>query len=180
MPELSNIRHEQFCYEYLKDLNAKQAYERVYGKKKNPQTAEVNSSKLLSNTKVKQRIEELAEERTERVKIDADDVLRELLRLASLDPGKLFDKNGKPLEIHELDEDTRKAIASFEFDVAKEKNEDGETEHVRYVKRIRFWDKNKSLENLGRHLKLFTDVFEDKSTSLAEGIEKARERSKKS
>lgn len=160
MPELSNKRHELFCQEYLKDLNGKQAYERVYGVKKNVKTSEANSSRLLGNDKVQQRIDELKMERVERVQVKADDVLLELLRIASLDPGKLFDNEGKALEIHELDENTRRTISSFEFDVSKEKNKEGEAEYIRFIKRIKFWDKNKALESLGRHLRLFTDKLE--------------------
>ncbi|HHH0281309.1 TPA: terminase small subunit [Yersinia enterocolitica] len=67
-----------FCREYLKDLNATQAAIRAgYSEK----TAQVQSSRLLSNVMVQQRVSELAAERNIRVGIDADYVLRQAVKL---------------------------------------------------------------------------------------------------
>ena len=57
--KLSNKRHQAFCDEYLiNGMNATQAYLTVYKSVNKKITAEVNGSKLLSNTKVKAYIEE--------------------------------------------------------------------------------------------------------------------------
>ncbi|ELI8281142.1 terminase small subunit [Yersinia enterocolitica] len=71
-------KQELFCREYLKDLNATQAAIRAgYSEK----TAQVQSSRLLSNVMVQQRVSELAAERNSRVGIDADYVLRQAVKL---------------------------------------------------------------------------------------------------
>ncbi|HHH1890230.1 TPA: terminase small subunit [Yersinia enterocolitica] len=71
-------KQELFCREYLKDLNATQAAVRAgYSEK----TAQVQSSRLLSNVMVQQRVSELAAERNSRVGIDADYVLRQAVKL---------------------------------------------------------------------------------------------------
>ncbi|EKN3386132.1 TPA: terminase small subunit [Yersinia enterocolitica] len=71
-------KQELFCREYLKDLNATQAAIRAgYSEK----TAQVQSSRLLSNVMVQQRVSELAAERNIRVGIDADYVLRQAVKL---------------------------------------------------------------------------------------------------
>ncbi|EQB0358570.1 terminase small subunit [Yersinia enterocolitica] len=71
-------KQELFCREYLKDLNATQAAIRAgYSEK----TAQVQSSRLLSNVMVQQRVGELAAERNIRVGIDADYVLRQAVKL---------------------------------------------------------------------------------------------------
>lgn len=50
MAALANKRHEKFCHEYIKDMNAKQAAIRTgYSEK----SAESQSSRLLRNDKVK-------------------------------------------------------------------------------------------------------------------------------
>ncbi|CRY10669.1 terminase small subunit [Yersinia enterocolitica] len=71
-------KQELFAREYLKDLNATQAAIRAgYSTK----TAQVQSSRLLSNVMVQQRVSELASERNNRVGIDADYVLRQAVKL---------------------------------------------------------------------------------------------------
>ncbi|HDQ4772062.1 TPA: terminase small subunit [Yersinia enterocolitica] len=71
-------KQELFAREYLKDLNATQAAIRAgYSEK----TAQVQSSRLLSNVMVQQRVSELASERNNRVGIDADYVLRQAVKL---------------------------------------------------------------------------------------------------
>lgn len=71
-------KQELFAREYLKDLNATQAAIRAgYSEK----TAQVQSSRLLSNAMVQQYVSELAKERNIRVGIDADYVLRQAVKL---------------------------------------------------------------------------------------------------
>jgi phage terminase small subunit len=73
--ELSE-RHKAFVLEYLKDQNATAAYKRAgYSAKGN--SAEAAASRLLSNVKIASAIEEMLAERNQRLRIDADWVLRE-------------------------------------------------------------------------------------------------------
>lgn len=67
-----NAKQEAFCREYIIDLNGTQAAIRAgYSEK----TAQEQSSRLLSNVKVSDRVAELKRERSSRVQIDADWVL---------------------------------------------------------------------------------------------------------
>ena len=56
MPPLKNERHERFCLEFVKDLNASRAMIAAGYK---PDFAGTNSDKLRKNTNVSDRIEEL-------------------------------------------------------------------------------------------------------------------------
>ena len=68
----------------------------------------------------------------------------------------------------------RRAIASVEV---SEERVDGEV--VGEIRKVKFWDKKGSLDLLGRHLKLFTDVLEVKDmTPMADRMKLARERAK--
>ena len=68
-----------FCAEFLLDLNASAAARRAgYSAR----SAEQQGSRLLSNVKVAARIAELQRERTERLEIDADWVLAQLVEVA--------------------------------------------------------------------------------------------------
>ncbi len=72
-------KQELFCLEYLKDLNGTQAATRAgYSS----DTAQEQASRLLSNVMVASRVHELIQARTERLQVDADWVLRQLVTVA--------------------------------------------------------------------------------------------------
>lgn len=78
-----------FAREYIVDLNATQAYFRVYKSCKKQSTAEVRGSKLLSNVKVSTRIRELMNARAEKVELKADNVLKDLMSLLDVEMGRI-------------------------------------------------------------------------------------------
>lgn len=166
-----------FVAEYLKDLNGKQAAIRAgYS----PRSAESTASTILRNPKVQAAIAEAQQRRSERIELKADDIVRELLRFAKTDIRKAFDKDGRLLPIHEMPEDVAHAISGIE--VLEEWGPDGEGGRVPIgeVKKVKFWDKVKGLELLGRHLKMFVDRFEVKTDdTFAELLKKARERAQR-
>lgn len=74
MQKLS-AKQEQFCREYLVDLNATQAAIRAgYS----PKTAQEQASRLLSNVIVVERVAELKRERAEKTSRTAQDALNDL------------------------------------------------------------------------------------------------------
>lgn len=154
-PKLS-ARQQLFVAEYLKDLNACQAAIRAgYSAR----TAETAGPRLLRNVQVQSAVAEAQRRRLDRVEVKADEVLRELLRIATADLSEAYDEAGNLKPIHEIPKDVRRAIAGIkvfeEFDgFGKDRVKVGE------VREVKFWDKPRSLELLGKHLKLFTDVVE--------------------
>lgn len=150
-------KQEAFCREYLIDLNATQAYQRVF--KCKPTASEANACRLMANDGVMARIDELKQERSKRTEITADVILAELLKLATVDLGKAFDSSGTILPINEMPEEVRKAISSIEVNELFDGQGSDKTV-IGFMKKIRFWDKPKSLELLGKHLKLFTEKHE--------------------
>lgn len=155
-------RQSRFVAEYLKDLSAKGAAIRAgYSEK----SAEVAGSRLLSNVKVAAAISEALQRRAERVEVKADDILRELLRLALTDIGKAYDVNGELLPLHQMPEETRRAIAGIER--SSHTDQEGNT---RETVKVKFWDKTRGLELLGKHLKLFTEKVEHSGTLTLEQL----------
>ena len=72
-------QQEQFCLEFIKDLNAVRAAMRAgYGE----QHAKKNAWQIIRNPAVAERISELKADQTKRTKIEADDILRRLVRIA--------------------------------------------------------------------------------------------------
>jgi phage terminase small subunit len=73
-------KQEEFCQQFLVDLNAtKSAVRSGYTET----TAKANCGRMLADPKVKARIDELKAERIKRVQIEADDVIERLVRIAN-------------------------------------------------------------------------------------------------
>ena len=79
MAALKNKRHEKFCHEYIKDMNATQAAIRT-GYSKN--TANRIGSRLLSNVDIKSRVAELRDAYLDENIMTAKQVEDELTRIA--------------------------------------------------------------------------------------------------
>lgn len=75
-------KQKRFCEEYLIDLNATQAYIRAGYSAKKKDTARVESSKLLTKPNIQNYISELQKFQSERTGITADNVLKELEKVA--------------------------------------------------------------------------------------------------
>ncbi|MQM38768.1 hypothetical protein KBTX_02787 [wastewater metagenome] len=137
-------KQEAFAREYLTDLNATQAAIRAgYSAK----TASQTGHELLGKPAVAEHIAELKAERERRLEVNADTVVRELARVGLMDPRKLFNGDGTPKPIHELDDDTAAALHSL--DVARIGNDEV---GVGQVLKYRFSDKVAALDKLMKHL----------------------------
>lgn len=116
-------------------------------------TAHSISEKLQRKTEVAQANIVARNDRAEATKIDADRVLIELGRIAFFDTGKVFNADGSLKSISEMDENTRRAIV----DISETSNERGST------RRLKFADKLRALELIGRHLAMFSEKVTLKS-----------------
>lgn len=175
MPKGSKVTDKEslFVVEYLKDLNATDAYMRAFGLE-NRKSAGVQASVLMSKPRIKAAIQKAMDARAQRVEITADMILREILLIAKTDLANAYDEGGRLRPIHEIPEDTRRAIAGVkvfeEFEgFGKERHKIGE------VRELKMWDKLKALELLGKHLKLFKETVEITGTleQLIAGSRKA-------
>jgi phage terminase small subunit len=153
VPKLKNPKWEQLCQEYMIDLNQTQAAIRAgYS----PRTANTQASKLFAKPNIRARVAELQAERSRRTGVTADRVVRELARLAFVDITQVVNPHDATIRVN-ASEDDRAAILSI-------KVKDGEMFTEREVK---LCDKNRALENLGRHLGMFTDnvrITDDRPT----------------
>ena len=148
-----NQKQKAFATEYVIDYNATQAAIRAgYSKK----TAYSMGQRLLKNVEVKKMIRELEEAASERTSITKDMVLKELAKIAFVDPRKLFDEEGRPKDIRFLDPDTAAALSSVDIYEEFDYNGD-EKELMGYTKKYKWSDKLRALEMLGKHLGMFTD-----------------------
>ena len=80
MTDKNNLtpKQKKFCDEYLKHLNASQAYKKAYSSCNKDETARVNGSKLLTKANVKAYIDKRQEEKEEKAIITQEMILKEL------------------------------------------------------------------------------------------------------
>ncbi len=147
MAELSP-KQDMFCREYLIDLNATQAAIRAgYSAK----TANVKGAQLLAIVSIQNRIAELLEKRTKQVSADAAYVLRRLVEIDQMDVADILrpDMSFKP--IPEWPDTWRRYITSVDLAEVYEGAGD-ERELAGILKKIKWPDKLKNLELLGKHV----------------------------
>ena len=170
-----NSRHEIFAREYVKDLNGtRAAIAAGYAKK----SARISASRLLTNANISALIASLAKKHTDKLDLDAEKVLTELSKRAFsnfLDYVRITKDGDAVIDLSKLTRDQAAAIHEitvFEYMEGKGKS-------ARRVNRTKFKlaDKDRSLELLGKHLKLFTERVEVNALEgLAEQIAAARKR----
>lgn len=140
-------KQEFFCQEYMIDLCGTQAAIRAgYS----PKTAGVIACELLKKPKIDARIAQLQAERSRRTGINADRVIREFAKIAFLNAEDIVDMNSATVK-EDADKDDTAAIQSVK--VRTVPTENGEITE----REVKFVDKNRALEQLGRHLGIFND-----------------------
>lgn len=159
MKKLSD-KERRFVAEYLIDQNGTQAAIRSgYSKR----SAKELAHRLLTKAHIRAAIDEKLTKVEEKALVTKEYVLTALKditeRCMQREPVMEFDYVEKEMrQVTAFDPKTGKTVGVWEFDSS---------------------GANKAVENLGRHLKLFTDKQEvDISGGLAERIKKARERTK--
>lgn len=148
---MSTLKGKQarFVEEYIKDLNATQAAIRAgYSAK----TARHMGAENLTKPNIAQAIEDASKERSDRCGIQADDVVRQLVRMGFADVRKLFTPEGQLRPVHELDDDTAAAIQSIEVVTKFIPGPGDEPPEVEYLHKIKMIDKIKPLELIGKHM----------------------------
>lgn len=140
-------KQQRFVSEFLVDCNATQAAIRAgYSKA----TAYSIGNENLKKPEIAAAIRAAREEMQARTEITADRVVRELAKIAFVDPRRFFRTDGSLVPVHELDDDTAAGLAGLEIVVSV--GDDGE---VTKTARIKIADKRAALVDLGRHLGLF-------------------------
>ena len=170
-----NDRQERFCLEFVVSENATRAYLRVYTTSSYA-AAGVSAHDLLRNPKILARIDELKAERARRLGISADRILAGVAAVAHFDPRDLFDADGRYKPITELDPDTALAVAAMG---TRHTITGDEKDEVAVFTTVRFGDRLRALELLGKHEKLWTDKIEiAEDVSYTERLKLLREQMK--
>ena len=137
-------KQELFAREYLKDLNATQAAIRAgYSEK----TAKEQAARLLTNVNVQNFVAELKANRVEQTGIDAAYVLRRLVEIDQMDVLDILTESGDLKPIREWPLCWRTTLSGLDIQAIS-----GEEGTAALMKKIKWPDKVKNLELLGKHV----------------------------
>ena len=163
------VQQENFCLAIVAGKTQADAYRQAYprSKKWKDEAVYVKASILMANDKVKIRVKELRERITKTGIASAERVLLEASRLALFDPRNLFNADGSPKPITELDDDTAAALAGLDIHEEYEGSGDGRV-FVGYTKKYKIADKNSALEKLFKHHGLYELDNKQKTDPLSE------------
>jgi len=159
-----NVRQQNFVNEYLIDLNGPKAAIRAGYK---PEGAYMQAHRLLKNVKVNAAIQRAKNLRNQRVEISQDQTIQEIARGCFWDVANMVNEDGSLKKFHEMDANTRRAIAGFETETRTE-GENGNKKVTVVVRKIKLVDRKEYLELLGRQQGLFKDELMVKHEFSAE------------
>lgn len=149
-------KQEQFCREYLIDLNATQAAIRA-GYSEN--TAQEIGSENLSKPMIAARVRELMSARSERTDITADMVLREYAKIAFHNAGKLMSVDGEGLpyiDFSTVTDDDWATVAEVSNEFSPATNSGPAVTKAK----VKFHNKLGALDSVAKHLGMFIDRTE--------------------
>lgn len=160
-------KQKRFVEEYLIDLNATQAAIRAGYSKKN---ADKIGSELLGKTRVSKEIQKAMQRRSERTEITQDDVIQEFAAIGFSTITDYLNISNGIVRIKDTGEIDERKLAAIE----KVKQTKGGIE-------FKLYDKIKALEDIGRHLGMFSGIVEDKEAmdrldAILNGINNRAER----
>lgn len=142
------VKQRRFVNQYLVDMNATQAAIRAgYSES----TARQQGAYLLSNPNVLEAIMSGAEEQAERTKIDADWVLLRVADMLEADITDIVDDDGSYKPVKQWPKVWRQMLSGMDIKELYEGRGDNR-ERIGEVVKIRFVDRLKALEILGKHV----------------------------
>ena len=145
-----------FVKEYLIDLNATQAAIRAGYSAKN---ADKIGSQLLGKTSVFAAIEKAQEERAGKLSIDAEYVLNRLVEIDQMDVLDIMDEKMSIKPVSEWPKVWRQYLSGFDLAEMFEGTGDDRA-LVGILKKIKWPDKTRNLELLGKHINV--QAFKDR------------------
>ena len=142
-----------FCDNYLIDFRGSKAAILAGYSKKN---ARFQASRLLSIERIQKYLATRSKQTSKKLKITEQKTKLEIGRVCYSDIRNVINSNGTVKPLQDIDDDTARAISSYEVDEVTEGLEKTFIT-VRNVK-VKFWDKNKGLAMMSKHQKLYSDA----------------------
>lgn len=142
-----------------------------------PNTAAVKASVMMRDERIQKRIAELMEERNKRLRVSADYVLLRLVEIDQMDVLDILNDDGSLKPIREWPKIWRTTLSGFDLSSTIMNMDETSIETI--LKKIKWPDKVKNLELIGKHVDVnaFRERLEiDVKMTIAEKMAKARKR----
>lgn len=160
MKDELTIKQEKYAQGLFAGLTQREAYKRAYNcTNMGDKTIDAESCRMAGNYKMTARIEALKEKFTIRNMVTIERVLQEYAKLGFFDPRKLFNDDGSPVEIKDLDDSTAMAIAGIDVQETFE-GTGSDRKFTGYTKKYKLVDKKGTLDSMARYLGMFIDRTE--------------------
>ncbi|ENF7874538.1 terminase small subunit [Salmonella enterica] len=144
-----------------------------------PNTAAVKASVMMRDERIQKRIAELMEERNKRLRVSADYVLIRLVEIDQMDVIDILKDDGTLKPIREWPKIWRTTLSGFDLSSTIMNMDETSIETI--LKKIKWPDKVKNLELIGKHVDVnaFKERLEVSGTvTIADRMAKARRRVK--
>lgn len=144
-----------------------------------PNTAAVKASVMMRDERIQKRIAELMEERNKRLRVSADYVLLRLVEIDQMDVLDILNDDGSLKPIREWPKIWRTTLSGFDLSSTIMNMDETSIETI--LKKIKWPDKVKNLELIGKHVDVnaFRERLEiDVKMTIADKMAKARKRVK--
>jgi len=169
-----NERQRAFVTEYLKDRNATQAYIRAGYKGGNAHAVGASASRLLAQAGVAHELARIDAETLRRVQkrtgVGLAKTLEGISRNAFYDIRRLFNDDGTPKGVHELDDDTAAAIEGIDVvELWEGRGED--RRQTGTIKKYKLASRSSALDMLMKHLNGYKENNEAPVSALADWLQ---------
>lgn len=169
---------EAYCQSYIKmPENQRQA---AIDAGFSPNTAAAKASVMMRDERIQKRISELMEERNKRLRVSADYVLQRLVEIDQMDVLDILQDDGGLRPISQWPKIWRTTLSGL--DISTTITNFDETTLENMLKKIKWPDKVKNLELIGKHVDVnaFKERVEVSGTvTIADRMARARDRVKK-
>ncbi len=153
MAALKNRRHEKYAQLLANGVKQAVAYREVYpvSLKWKENTVWEKASRLAGDDKVRARVAELVQEAAKQAVVDASYVLKRLVEIDQMDAADILDDEGGLKPVSQWPKVWRTTLSGMDINRLSA-IKDGEESVESIIQKIKWPDKLKNLELLGKHL----------------------------
>jgi phage terminase small subunit len=156
LEEELTAKQVRLCQEFMVDLNGQEAAIRAGYE---PENAKVIASQTFAKPYVKAYLRELKNQTAKVLQISREKVLTTLSAMAFFDPANFYDENGNLKPIQDLDNETAKALTSFEVYSENENIEGSELKLITSMtSKIRLCDRRAALDMISKILGYYAPI----------------------
>jgi len=149
-------KEESFCLAVVEGLNMSDAYRKAYKPQRaKAKTIHEKASRIMARGKVRARIAELMAPVIATAQMSRKEWLDRLTMYCRFDPRKMFDAQGRPKKLIELDDTEAAAIAVFE--VSETVQGQDRTQTLKRTYKLRFLDRLHAFALIGKACHYFAD-----------------------